>query len=153
MENSPVATARGTVTSNTRCGPKRLSLVCFFPSETVTRTAEMSVRCRGFINRPAKIESFDDLSRRQRKVSAHQIGKLSFANPPAASGVDSNRDRFSDADRIGKLDFALLSQSGRDNVLRDITRHVRRRPIDFCRVFAGEGAAAARSIAAIGADD
>src|SRR6266699_5584981 len=84
---------------------------------------------------------------------AHQIRKLSFANPAAASGVDSHRNRFSDADRIGKLDFALISQSGRDNVLRDITRHVRRRPIDFCRVFAGEGAAAVRSIAAIGVDD
>src|SRR2546422_975866 len=124
MKNDPVATARGFVTSNARRGPKRLSLVGFFPSETVTRTAEMSVRCRGFINRPAKIESFDDLSRRQRKVSAHQIGKLSFANPAAASGVDSNRDRFSDADRIGKLNFALLSQASRDNILGDVTRHV-----------------------------
>src|SRR5207247_10080895 len=97
---------RGTVTANALRGPKRLSLVCFFPSETVTRTAEMSVRCRGFINRPAKIESFDDLSRRQRKVSAHQIGKLSFANPAAASGVASNRHRFSDADRVRELALA-----------------------------------------------
>src|SRR5207244_2326226 len=124
MENKPVATARGFVTSNARRGPKRLSLVGFFPSETVTRTAEMSVRCRRFINRAAKIESFDDLSRRQRKVFAHQIGKLSFTNPTAASRIDSNRNRFSDADRVGKLNFALLSQSGRDNVLGDITRHV-----------------------------
>src|SRR5207247_11343619 len=127
---------RGTVTANALRGPKRLSLVGFFPSETVTRAAEMSVRCRGFINRPAKIESFDDLSRRQRKVFAHQIGKLSFADSAAASGVDSNRDRFSDADRVGELDFALLSQSSRDNVLGDVTRHVGRRPIDFRRILA-----------------
>src|SRR5437867_1625199 len=153
MENKPVATARGSVTSNPRRRPKRLSLVGFFPGETVTRTAEMSVRCSGFINRPAKIESFDDLSRRQRKVSAHQIRKLSFANPAAASGVDSNRDRFSDADRVGELDFALLSQSSRDNVLGDVTRHVRRRPIDFRRILAGEGAAAMRSIATVCVDD
>src|SRR5436190_13359566 len=90
--------------SNPGGGPKRLGFVCFFPSEAVTRTAEMSVRCRRFIDRTAKVESFDDLSRRQRKVFAHQIGKLSFANPAAASGVDSNRDRFSDADRVSKLD-------------------------------------------------
>src|SRR5437764_62294 len=166
MENAPVATttpsglpawgprsARGSVTSNPGGGPKRLSFVCFFPSEAVTRTAEMSVRCRRFIDRTAKVESFDDLSRRQRKVFAHQIGKLSFANPAAASGVDSNRDRFSDANRVSKLDFALLSQPGRDNVLGDVTRHVRRRPIDFRRVLAGEGAAAMRSIATVGVDD
>ena len=64
MENAPVATARGTVTSNTRSSPKRLGLVGFFPGETITRAAKMSVGGRRFINRPAKIESFDYLSRR-----------------------------------------------------------------------------------------
>src|SRR6266446_6045240 len=126
MENKPVATARGSETSNPRSGPQRLGLVCFFPGEAIARTTEVSVRCRRFINRPAKIESFDDLSRRQGKVFAHQIGKLSFANPAAASRVDSNRDWFSDADSVGKLNFALLSQSGRHNILGDVTRHVGR---------------------------
>src|SRR5437588_9005309 len=166
MENNPVASstprglpargprpARGFVTSHPRTGPQRLGLVCLFPSEAIARTTEVSVRCRRFINRPAKIQSFDDLSRRQRKVFAHQIGKLSFANPATASGIDSNRDRFSDADRVGKLDFALLSQPGRDDVLGDVTRHVCRGAIDFRRILAGEGAATMRSITTLCVDD
>src|SRR5205085_11330681 len=42
-----------------------------------------------------------------------------------------------------------LRESRGDDVLRDVTRHVRGRAVYLCWVFAGEGASAVRRVAAV----
>src|SRR6185369_5602750 len=62
-------------------------------------------------------------------------------------------NRLGDANRIRELDHAAVRESRGDDVLRDVARHVARRPIDLGGVLAGERAAAVRRGAAVGVDD
>src|SRR3954469_11830624 len=57
------------------------------------------------------------------------------------------------ADGVGELDFATRCEARRDDVLRDVTAHVSRAPINLRRVFAAESAAAVPAHAAIAVDD
>ena len=70
-----------------------------------------------------------------------------------AEAVDEHRERVGDADRVGDLDLAAVGEPGRDHVLRDVARGVRRRAVDLRRVLARERAAAVRRRAAVGVDD
>jgi hypothetical protein len=70
-----------------------------------------------------------------------------------AVGVDIERQRLRDADRVGKLDRAALGEARRDDVLREIAGDVGRRAVDLGRILAGKRAAAVRGSAAIGIDD
>src|SRR5206468_6672966 len=68
-------------------------------------------------------------------------------------GVNQDRDRVGDADRVGELDLALVCQARRDEVLGDIPGHVGGRPVHLAGVLAGEGAAAVAAHAAVGVHD
>ena len=68
-------------------------------------------------------------------------------------GIDEHRHRLGDADRVGELHHAALGQAGRDDVLRDVARHVAGRAIDLRGILARERAAAVRRRAAVGVDD
>ena len=57
------------------------------------------------------------------------------------------------ADRVCHLKLAPVGQAGRDDVLRDVARHVRGRSVDLRRVLAAERAAAVRRYAAVRVDD
>src|SRR5205085_8054041 len=73
--------------------------------------------------------------------------------PPGAEGLDAERGRFGDADRVGEEELAALRQPGRNDVLRDPARRVRARAVDLGRVLAAERAAAVASDAAVAVDD
>src|SRR5207244_10978419 len=57
------------------------------------------------------------------------------------------------ADGVGQLDFARLGEPGGDDVLGDVSGHVRGRAIDLGRVFAAECPAAVPAPPAVGIDD
>ena len=75
------------------------------------------------------------------------------ADGAGAVGVDIERQRLGDADRISELDRAARGEAGGDDVLGEIARDIGGRAVDLGRVLAREGAAAVRGRAAIGVDD
>ncbi len=80
----------------------------------------------------------------------HQLLLIDLAG---AVGIDIDRERLGDADRIGELDGAAVRETRGDHVLRQIARGISGRAIDLGRILAGEGAAAMRGRAAVGVDD
>ena len=72
---------------------------------------------------------------------------------PVPCGIDHHRNRIGNADRVSELDQATIRESGGDDVLRNVTRHVSSRTIDLRRILSGESAAAVRRIAAVSIDD
>ena len=108
---------------------------------------------RLLVDRPAQVERLDDAARRQLEVRAHQLADLLVGDRAGAGGLDQDRHRLGHADRVGELHHALLRQPGRDDVLRDVARHVAGRAVHLRRIFARERAAAVRRRAAVGVDD
>src|SRR4051794_10920205 len=60
---------------------------------------------------------------------------LIVADAAGAVGVDIQRQRLADADRIGELDGAALGETGGNDVLGKIARGVSGRAVDLGRVF------------------
>src|SRR5262249_33105696 len=54
---------------------------------------------------------------------------------------------------IRQLNFAAIGESGRNDVLGDITSQIAGRAIDLCRILATESATAVTSHTAVGVDD
>ena len=84
---------------------------------------------------------------------ARTISLIFSSSIAGVERVDQDRHRLGDADRVGQLDHAALGEAGRDDVLRDVARHVARGAIDLRGILAGECAAAVRRGAAVGVDD
>ena len=88
--------------------------------------------------------------------SADELGEdlleLRFVDRAGAVGVDIDRQRLGDADRVAELDRAARRARG-DDVLRQIARHICRRAIDLGRILAAERAATVGGGATIGVDD
>src|SRR5262249_33192709 len=78
----------------------------------------------------------------------HLVGDLR-----RAEGLDRNRDRPGDADRVGQLDLAALGQAGGDDILGDVAGGVGGRAVDLGRIFAREGTAAVAGQSPAGIDD
>src|SRR5581483_2651923 len=70
-----------------------------------------------------------------------------------AEGLDVERDRLRAADDVRDLDLESIREPGRDDVLRDVARRVRGRPVDLRRVLAAEGAAPVTRVSAVRVDD
>ena len=70
-----------------------------------------------------------------------------------AEGVDANRDRLGDADRVGHLHLAAPREPRRHQVLGDPAHRVGGAAIDLRGILAREGAAAVAPHAAVGVDD
>src|SRR5207237_3409168 len=132
---------------------QRVSLVRRFPRELRLRAAEVAIR-RGLLeNRTTQLERFDDAARRHLEVLANEIDELLLLDLAGTERVDVNRHRIRNADRVRELHFDFISESRRDDVLHDVTRHVARRAIDLCGIFARERAAAMTAAAAVRVDD
>src|SRR5205085_11784135 len=138
---------------NPRCGSQRFRFVRALPGKAVACAAEVSIGCGGPVNRAAEIQLLNDFFRREREKLAHEIGNLCFIDPTGPPRVDVNRDRFSDANRIGQLHFTFVCQAGGDYVLGDVARHVCGRTMDLRRIFSGESAATVWRVTAVGVDD
>src|SRR5205085_2130521 len=88
------------------------------------RAAEVAVR-RGLLeDRATQLERLDDAARRHLEVLANEVHELLLLDLPGTERVDVNRHRIRNADRIRELHFDFISESRRDDVLRDVTRHV-----------------------------
>src|SRR5258707_12692834 len=119
-----------------RGGSQSFSLVGQLPGESIPGATEVTIRRSRFVNRPPQVELFDDFFGRQLEVFADQLGKLGLTDSPSAARIYAHRHRLGDADGIGKLHFALISQAASHDVLRDVPSHISSGPIDFGRILA-----------------
>ena len=144
-----------------RLGQRRLQIVDqvgLFPGEEVAfgLAAEMAVGGGRRIDRLVEAEVGADAARGQAAelVDAADRGfEPVVADRARAVGVDIERQRLADADRIGELDGAALGEARGDDVLGEVARGIGGRAVDLGRVLAAERAAAVRGRAAIGVDD
>ena len=89
----------------------------------------------------------------QVEVRVDELDDARVGNAAGAFGVNGHVDRLGDADRVRQLHLALLREARGDDVLRDVSRRVRRRAVDLRRILAGKRAAAVRRRAAVRVDD
>src|SRR5579859_8017502 len=115
--------------------------------------AEMAVSGGAGVDRLVEAEMGADAARGQIHQLLQHVGQLVLVDMAGAEGVDIDRERLGNADRVAELDHALLGQAGTDHVLGQIARDVSRRAVDLGRILAREGAAAMGCRAAIGVDD
>src|ERR1035437_1219688 len=128
-------------------------LVRSFPREVGVRTAEMPVGSSLAIDRTPQVKRLDDALRSQLEIGAHQIGNLAFVNLRGAECIDQYANRLSYANGVGKLHFAAIGQSGGNNVLGNVARHVAGRAVNLGRVFAAECTTAVTPHATVGVHD
>ena len=101
----------------------------------------------------AQPQLFDNRRGAQIKILLDGADDFLLGHLVRAVGIHEQRNGVGHADGIGDLQFALVREPRRDDVLADIARHVRRAAVDLGAVFARKGAAAVRAPAAVGIDD
>src|SRR5579871_6994117 len=86
---------------------------------------------------------------------ANQLDDLLIAQSAGRGPVrrHPNAQRIGMTNGIRKLNFALGGQAGGDNILGDVTSHVRGRAVHLGRIFAAESPAAMSAAATVGIDD
>lgn len=82
---------------------QRRGLVGALPAEVVVVATEMPVGCRLGVDRPAQVEVAQDRGRPQVEVLAHEFLDLRDRELLGAERIHRDRDRMSDADRVGDL--------------------------------------------------
>src|SRR5690349_17281655 len=138
---------------DTGAGAQRFGFIGSLPGEAFFVAAEVSVSRGGFIDRPAQVEFLNDTARSQLKIIAHELGDSSFADASGACRIDEHRNRIGHADGICELDQATVGETGGNDVLRYVARHVSSRTIDLRRILARERAAAVWCVTAVSIDD
>ena len=124
-----------------------------FPREVHIGAAEVTIGRSLLVDRAAEIEHVNDAGRTQFEMFADECDDGFIGDLAGTEGIDEDGDRTCDADGIGKLDLATVSDAGSDDILRYIASCIRCRTVDFRRILAGECAAAMTGHAAIGIDD
>src|SRR6185369_6382628 len=140
-------------TLQTRGAAKRICFVGSLPRELRLVPAEVSISRCLLEYRPPQIQALDYPRGSELEVFAHQARQLLFIDLASASSVDQYRDGIGYSDRVSQLDFAAIREPGGYDVLRNVTRHVGSRAIDFRRVLARKSAAAVSARAAVRVDD
>src|ERR1022692_1080470 len=102
------------------------------------------------VNRPPQVQRFDDPARRELEVSANQIRDDFRIHLRSPKRLDQHTDRIGPADRLRQLHFAAPCQPARDHILRNVPRHISRRPVHLRRIFSAECPAAVPSHPAVG---
>src|SRR5207244_3866057 len=133
----------------------RLGLVGSLPGKGRQLAAEVAVPGGFLIDRPAQVECLDDAGRRQLEVFANELGDLVVGQPVHGRVVRRGPDaqRVGIANGVRQLHLTLRGQTRLDDILGDVTGHVRGRAIHLGRVLAAEGAAAVPAPAAVGIDN
>ena len=104
------------------------------------------------INRTVQFQMRPNTPRRQVHHFGQQRFQFLLIDAARAERIQIHRQRTHHPYRISQLNDSLVRQSRRNDVFRQITRRIRRRTVDFCRVFAGKGAAAGKKSGAPAAD-
>src|SRR5919201_4516087 len=90
---------------------------------------EVPVGGRVLVDRAAEIEVTDDRGRAEVERVPHHVDDATGIDVLGAEGVDGDRDGMRGPDRVRDLELEPVRGTGRDEVLRDVPRHVRRRAI------------------------
>ncbi|CAI8949995.1 NAD-specific glutamate dehydrogenase [Pseudomonas sp. IT-P12] len=115
--------------------------------------AEVAV-CRGvLVHRVQQVEHGGDCVGTQVEHFANQLDDFVIADFAGAEGVQRDRSRLRNTDRVGNLNLATLGQAGRHNVLGDIPTGVGGRTVNLGWIFTGECAATVTGHAAVAVDD
>src|SRR5262249_1710304 len=117
--------------SKPRRFPQRICTVCFFPRETRSASAKMSIGSRRLVNWTPQIECLDDCLGRQLEVFPHKLRNLLLVDGRRAEAVHHDGNWLSHADCVRELHFRFGSQARCNHVLRDVTRHVASRAVHF----------------------
>ena len=133
--------------------PERVDLVGLLPGEVGIVTAEVAVGGGLAVDRAAEVEVAQDRGRPEVEHLADELLDQRLVDVVRPEGLDVDRERVGDADRVGNLDLAALGEPGGDDVLGHVARGVGARAVDLGRILAREGAAAVRDGAAVGVDD
>ena len=102
----------------------------------MTVCSQGSVLCFG------KTELADDRIGTAVKDLAYRLADSVVAVLRGSEGIDKNRNRLCNSDRVGKLNLAALGKLCGYNVLCDISRIVRRAAVYLCRILSAECGAA-----------
>src|SRR6266436_3440742 len=142
--------------ASTRDAAQFVDEIGTFPGKAaigLRRTAEMAVGAGSRIDWPVEAEMFANAARCQIHDLVEQLFKPRLGHLGGAVAIDVKRERPGDADRIGDLDCAAVSQSGRNHVLGEVARRIGGGAIDLGGVLAGERTAPMWSSPAIGVHD
>src|SRR5437868_6830032 len=115
---------------------QRRRLIRLLPGEVVVLAAEVAVGRRLLVDRTVQVEVLAEGARPQVEVIVYERDDLRARDALGAEGVDHDRHRVSDADRVGQLDLALVSQAGGHHVLGHVAGRIRRAAVDLRRVLA-----------------
>src|SRR5262249_6789147 len=111
--------------------PQRRGLIGPLPREIVILTPEMTIRSSLLINRAMQPQILAKRPRPQIEMLADQLKNPRIRNLPSPKRLNHHRHRMRHPNRIRNLHLTPLSQTGRDHILRDIPRRIRRRTIDL----------------------
>src|SRR5580704_4475482 len=110
----------------------------------------MSISCGLAIDRPPQIERLNDSLRSQLEMGAYDIRNNRRVNLARAERIHQYAYGIGHANGVCELNFTPVRQPSRNNVLRDVTRHVRSRAVHLGRILAAESAAAMPPHATVG---
>ena len=132
-----------------------IGFVSPFPVERVQIIFSTEVPVVGSftVNRTEQFKLLDDCGRFEIENFANGLFDFHFVHRSRPKGIDGNTNRIRIPDRVGKLDFASVSQTGSHHVFRNVSTHVSRRTIHFGRVFSRERAAAVAAHSSVGIDN
>ena len=124
-----------------------------FPGIFDFRPAEVAVGRAVSVDRPQQVQVLDDGLRTQVEMLLDQGLDSLLRHRRGTKSVDHQRYRLSHADRIGNLYLTSIRQAGGNNILGDVSKGIRGRPVDLRGILPGERAAAMVRGPAVGIDD
>src|SRR3954447_11633417 len=113
---------------------ERFGFVRLFPGEGVFGAAKVAESGGFLVNRPTQIKVIDHPSWGERKLLANQLGQAIILYLAGPERIDHDRDWLRHANGISKLNFNARGESGSNQILSDITRHVASRTIHLRRI-------------------
>src|SRR6185312_12567021 len=123
--------------------------VSSLPAEVRVFATEVTVRSRLLVNGTTQPQRFNDALWRELEVIAHKLLKRPLIQFARSKSIHQNTYGLRHADGVCQLNFATVSQSGRDQVLGDIAAHIAGRAIHFCRILTAERATAMTAHSAV----
>ena len=124
--------------SQSGVGAKLRCLVGVLPGEVGVAATEVAVGCGVAIDRSQQVQVLHDGFRAQVEMFGDQRFDFCVTNFTGAKSFHHHRHRLGNADCIRDLHFAFFGKPGGDDIFGDISRCIRRRAIDFGRIFTGE---------------
>ncbi len=100
-----------------------------------------------------QVEIANDSARAQVEDGSHGTFDSGLVHMGGAKGIDHDRERLGDADRICQLDLAAIGKTGGDHVFGNPARRIGGGTVDLGAVLTRERAAAVPAAAAVGVND